>query len=354
MTVAHFAIPGDINTASGGYAYDRQVLDLLPASAVDVRHLQLPGGFPFPSESALAATARLLAAIPAGEVLLIDGLAHGVLPDAILAGIKATMVVLHHHPLGLETGLSEAESHRLLATEKGAFAFARHVIVTSSTTAATLHELGFAPPPTVTAVIPGTPARPRANGSHAKPPFRILSVGSIVPRKGYDILVDALARLPRGAWQSTIAGSLDFDPDCVAALREQIARAGLDEHITLVGVLLGDRLDIQYAQADIYCLPSRYEGYGMAFASALASGLPIVAARAGAVSETVPPQAGILVPVDDAAAVATALAQLMTDDALRQRLSDAAWAYGQTLPRWDDTAAAIAKVLHAVAKGTQS
>jgi glycosyltransferase involved in cell wall biosynthesis len=96
-------------------------------------------------------------------------------------------------------------------------------------------------------------------------------------------------------------------------------------------------------------MPSRYEGYGMAFAGALASGLPVVAARAGAVPGTVPPDAGILVPPEDAPAVREALYALLTDRELRRRLSDAAWAHAQTLPRWTDTARIIAAVLGEVA-----
>ena len=87
----------------------------------------------------------------------------------------------------------------------------------------------------------------------------------------------------------------------------------------------------------------------MAFASALRVGLPVVAARAGAVPEVLPPEASILVPPDDVEALAAALGQLITDGALRRRMSDAAWAHGQTLPVWEDTAAIIAGVVRQVA-----
>lgn len=360
MTLVHFVIPGDLDTPTGGYAYDRAVLEHLPTYDVDVRHLRLPGSFPFPSMADLAETARLLAAVPAGDVLLIDGLAHGVLTEEIFAGVAAPVVALHHHPLGLETGLSEAESQRLLALEKAALAQARHVIVSSNTTAETLRELGMVLSSPITVALPGTPDRPRAVGTHAAylrageeklpPPFQIISVGSIIPRKGYDILIDALARLPLGTWRSSIAGSLELDPACAAAIKAQIDRNGLTDHVTLTGALNAADMAHLYSTADIYCLPSRYEGYGMAFASALRSGLPIIAAHAGAVPETVPPHTGVIVPVDDTDALTDALIRMMTDGALRERLSEAAWTHGQTLPRWSDTAAIIARVLHGVAE----
>jgi glycosyltransferase involved in cell wall biosynthesis len=344
----HFAIPGNLNTPTGGYSYDREILALLSAHGVDARHMPLPASFPFPSDTDLAETVRALTGVPSGDVLLVDGLAYGVLPEAALARIAAPMIVLLHHPLGLETGLTEDLSCQLLVSEKAALLHARHIVVTSNTTADTLRELGFAPPPPVTIALPGTMRRTRATGSAGQGILEILSVGSLIPRKGYDVLVEAYARLPRGTWHATIAGSAELDPAYAVALKAQIDQLGLTEHITLLGALKPEALGTLYTQADIYALPSRYEGYGMAFASALSAGLPVVAARAGAVPETVPPQAGLLVPVDDVDALTEALSRLMTDHALRRKLSDAAWAYGQTLPSWDDAAQIFSSVIRTV------
>lgn len=341
MKTLHFAIPGDLDTPTGGYSYDRNVLALLPSCGLDARLLTLPGGFPFPSEAEIAETAEALAAIPAGDALLIDGLAFGAMPVDLLKRVAAPMTVLLHHPLGLETGLDAATAGRLLAMERDALTAARAVIVSSTTTAATLAGLGFAPPPPVTVALPGTERASRATGSDG-PSVAILSIGSLIPRKGYDVLVEALGRLAHLDWHATIAGSAVLDPPCAAAIMAQIAGSGVANRFTLAGVQDAAGLGGLYAAADIYALPSRYEGYGMAFAGALARGLPVVAARAGAVPEVLPPDASILVPPDDADALSDALARLITDGALRRRMGDAAWVHGQTLPRWEDTAAIIA------------
>ena len=343
MTKACFAIPGDLNTPTGGYVYDRRVLALLPSNGVEIRHLALPGGFPFPNAEELDEAGRLLAAVSADEVLIIDGLALGVLPPALLQRIVAPIVAVHHHPLGLESGLNAEQSKSLLAAERLATPYARHVIVTSPVTAATLAELGFAPPPPVTVAIPGIDRGRRSEGSENG--FEIISVGTIIPRKGYDVLAAALAQLRGEPWRATIVGGLDRDPSCSAALRAQIAEAGLADRIRFAGVLGAPAISALLSRADVFALPSRYEGYGMAFAEAMAHGLPVVATTAPAIPGTVPPTAGLLVEPDCPDALAEALRRLMHDRALRRLLAEGAFAHAGTLPRWDDTAAIVAGVI---------
>jgi glycosyltransferase involved in cell wall biosynthesis len=343
-----FAIPGDLDTPTGGYVYARQLLARLPLDGVALRHLALPGGYPHPAAADLAETARLFAATARESVLLIDGLAYGAMPKDLIEGFDRRIVALVHHPLGLEHGLSPERQADLLACEAEALALARHVIVTSPLTRRLLSADFDVPPEKITVAVPGTEPAARAVGTGS--PVQILAVGAVSPRKGYDRLVAALAALKNLDWRATIAGATDRSPACVAALRRAIAASGLEDRIVLAGAVDDERLASLYAAADLVVSPSLFEGYGMVLAEALARGLPLVASTGGAAADTVPDAAAIKVTPGDSLALSAALRTMIVDAALRARLADGAWQAGQRLPRWPETAARVAGVLREVAR----
>ncbi len=338
-----FAIPGDLATPTGGYRYDRRVIELLPEFGWNVRHLALPGDYPVPSRANLDETRRLLAATPADALLLIDGLAYGAMPLELIDQVRCKIVALVHHPLALETGLKPERAEALSRSERAALARAVRVVVTSPSTADLLVRDFDVPANRISVAEPGTDPAPRARGGSGPP--RLLSVGSVTKRKGYDTLVAALALITDLAWESRIAGSLDRDPAATAALNDAIGCVGLDRRVRLLGTLDEQALAAEYDQALLFVLPSHFEGYGMAFAEALAHGLPVIGGMGGAVSATVPAEAGILVPPGDARALAEALRRLLADPSELARRSEAAWKHSQHLPRWRDTAAKIAQAL---------
>ncbi len=348
---AVFAIPGDLATRTGGYGYDREILARAAAQGSPLRHLELPRSFPYPAAADLAATARELGSTKADAVILIDGLAYGAMPVDLIASLQRRFVALVHHPLGLEAGLDAATAERLLAGERAALALAAHVITTSATTARTLvADFGVAAD-RLTVAEPGTEPAPRATGSPAGAAPVLLAVGSLVPRKGYDLLIEALGGLLDLPWRLLIAGSAKRDIATAQRLADRIASLRLEERIAIAGELDRPALDAAYDRADIFVSASLYEGYGMAIGEAMARGLALVASTGGAAAETVPDGAGLKVPPGDVAALRRALRHVLSDQALRRSLAEAAFDAGRNLPGWDETAARILSVLRVVGGG---
>jgi glycosyltransferase involved in cell wall biosynthesis len=344
---ALFAIPGDLATPTGGYAYDRRVMALLPEHGIAVRHVALPGSYPAPTPSDLEATERALKSASPSTVLLIDGLAYGAMPRTLIERLISPIVALVHHPLCLETGLAADRQAELRRLETEALALARHVVVTSAATARTLARDFAVADQRITVAEPGTDPAPRAKGTGR--PLQLLAVGSVVPRKGYEVLIEALRPLGHIDWRLDIAGPLDRSTETAQRVLSAIDAAGLAGRVTLHGALDDGRLGQLYDGADLFVMPSLYEGYGMALTEALARGLPIVCTTGGAAAETVPDDAALKVTPGDARALMWVLGRALEDTSLRRSLADAAWAAAARLPRWPETARLIAEVIERVA-----
>ena len=342
MRRAAFAIPGDIETLTGGYIYERRLLEELRAAGRDVDHVALPGSFPDPTPEDTAATVAALRAVPPDRVLILDGFIPGSLDPAGIAALRAPFVAVTHHPLALEAGLSDARAAHLRETERANLARAAHVLVPSPHTRALLIDGYGVPPDRITVARPGV-TRPSGPPAPTDPPL-ILSVGILHPRKGHDVLIAALDRIRDLPWRAVIVGA-DWDPPHAAGLRAQVAATGLGDRVKLAGKVGADRLDRFWREATVFALATRFEGYGIVFDEAIAAGLPIVTCRTGAVPDTVPPDAGRLVPPDDPAAFADALRSVLTDDALRARLAAAAQSRAVALNDWADTAAIAGRVI---------
>jgi glycosyltransferase involved in cell wall biosynthesis len=350
VKAASFVVPGDLAIPTGGYAYDGRIIAELRALGWQMQVLDIGDSFPRPTAAARANTQRGLAALPGEHPIVIDGLAFGVLGEEareLAPGHK--LVALVHHPLALESGLSAGDSAALRASECAALACARHVIVTSPSTAQLLVADFAVAPQRLSIVRPGTDraaAPTRAPG----PMVELLAVGSVVPRKGYDVLVSALAKMPDLAWRLVIAGDRERSPDTARLIEAEIERLDLRERIIFAGAVASERLMQLYAAADLFVLASRFEGYGMAYAEAIAHGVPVVGTRAGAIPDTVPASAGILVPPDDVDALAGVLRRLIESPSERTRLAAGARVAAAALPSWQDSAKLFARVLEQVAE----
>ncbi len=344
-----FAVPGDLATPTGGYAYDRRMIAELERLGWVIDVVNLGDGFPRPDAEQRERARERLMQIATGLPIVIDGLAYGVLPE-IAAELSAEhpLIALVHHPLAFESGLSAEDAERFRRLERAALGTAARVIVTSATTADLLRrEYGVASD-LIAVARPGVDPVLPARGSEDHI-VRLLAIGAIVPRKGYDVLVAALATLRDLPWHLTIAGDRARDAQAAARLDADIARFHLNERVAVLGAVSDERIPELYNDADIFALASRYEGYGMVFAEAVAHGLPVIATRAGAIPEAIPAEASVFVDPDDVPALASALRRLICDRSERQRLASAARQAASRLPRWEESAKIFAGVLDSLA-----
>jgi glycosyltransferase involved in cell wall biosynthesis/SAM-dependent methyltransferase len=344
-------VPGDLETLTGGYGYDRRIIAGLRDRGwtVDVR--QIDGSFPAPTPAALADVARVLRAIPDGTTVLIDGLAFGAMPiEAEREAGRLRLTALVHHPLAAETGIDAALAAKLRTSERRALACAQRVIVTSRATANILADYDV-PADRIVVVEPGTDRPSVSRPSSIQPssvpsalslqPPALLCVATFIPRKGHEVLFRALATLRDLPWRLTCVGGLDRDPMLVAGLLAQVHADGLDERVTFAGEMSGSTLDAEYARADLFLLPTLYEGYGMVVAEALAHGVPVISTATGGIEELVhgvslqSDPAGLLVPPGDSIAFASALRRVLTESDLRAQLTRGAEHARDRIPTWD-------------------
>jgi glycosyltransferase involved in cell wall biosynthesis len=343
MASVAFLIPGDLQTRTGGYEYDRHIVQGLISRGHVVSVHSLDGSFPFPPVEALAHADRTLFAIDDGQTVVIDGLAFGAMAEpAARHARRLRIAALVHHPLALETGLAKEKAAALRQSEHRALQSAWRVIVTSRRTAETLRNYDVTPD-RVAVVEPGTEPAPIARGS-SDGVVRFVCVASLVPRKGHEVLFRALARIRHHRWALACAGSADRDPGTAARLQRLLSESGIEDRVQLVGEADTATTSALYDASDVFVLPTLYEGYGMVVAEAVARGLPVISTPTGAIEDLVGSDAGILVAPGHLDGWVDALSRLCEPE-VRHRLAAGARRRRQWLPTWEDASARMAEAL---------
>lgn len=330
-----FILPGNVDdpaAPSGGNVYDRHLCRRL-----DVQEVTISGSWPRPDASASTELAEALAACPDGTVVLLDGLVACGVPEVVVPQARRLrLAVLVHLALADETGLAPSLAAELDAKERAVLQAVSAVIATSPAAAKQLADHhGLAE---VHVVTPGVDPAPPGRGTDGV--SRLLCVASVTPRKGHDVLVEALAAVADLRWQCVCVGPAP-ETAHTERVRDLIVRHGLGERIDLTGPLTGKPLDDAYAEADLFVLPSRAETYGMVVTEALSRGIPVLAS---AVPDALG-DGGLLIPPGDPVALTRELRRWLTDGRLREDLRTKAKRRRAELSTWDEAGRAMAEVL---------
>jgi glycosyltransferase involved in cell wall biosynthesis len=331
----------DPTRASGGNAYDRRICGGLADAGWSVHEHAVRGSWPLPDAAARRALATVVAGVPDGAVVMVDGLIASTVPEVLVPeAARVRLVVLVHMPLGG-------------ARERAVLAVAEAVITTSRCTRRRLVDEYALRPERVHVAQPGVDTADLARGTGGG--GELLCVAAVTPNKGHDVLLAALATVTDLPWRCVVVGSTERDGDFVERLGRQAQESGIGDRVEFVGSRTGVELDAAYAAADLLVLASRAETYGMVVTEALARGLPVVATDVGGLPEalghgTDGDRPGLLVPPGDTVAFATALRQWLDDTDLRRRLRQVARQRRETLSDWSETSARVGRVLAEVAR----
>ena len=331
--VIHLVVPGDPETKTGGYIYDRRIAAELERLGWQVVTTGLDGRFPDADRQAVDALHGCLSPLDDGSLVVMDGLALSAVPEIVREhSPRLDIVGLVHHPLGDESGLDEKRRRLYHAREVAALSATIGVIATSPFTRRRLAALG-ADADAIRVAQPGTDPAPIAKGSGGAGK-RLLCVATITPRKRHDVLIDALGGITELQWALDCVGSFELDDAWAKQVFDRVEATGMGDRITFTGVKTGDELASCFESADLFVLASEYEGFGMAFTEALARGLPVVGTTGGAIPDTVADGAGILVPPGDAEALGGAISKLLRDADKFDTLRAGALAARESLVDW--------------------
>jgi glycosyltransferase involved in cell wall biosynthesis len=345
--LVHLVVPDAVAQPlqpSGGNVYDCELVTALRTIGHRVQVHPVRGSWPVPDLASDAELARVLDRLPDDATVLVDGLVGLRAPEVVRGAQHLRLWLLVHLPPSATT-----DDPAVVAAERAAVTAATGVVATSDWTRRHLEATCALPPRRLRVALPGARPSPPATGT---PSGRaLLCVGALIPVKGQDVLVEALASIADTPWTCRRVGPLDRTPAYVADVRAAIRDSGLRERVRLTGALPPAAVRRAYCSADVLVLPSRMETFGMVAAEALAHGLPVVASDVGGVREALGRAPGgdlpgALVAAGDPAGLAVALRRWLQDAEWRRRLRGAARARRPSLPGWMETARAVAAALN--------
>jgi len=187
--------------------------------------------------------------------------------------------------------------------------------------------------------------------THQPGPLRLLFVGNLTPVKGLHTLLRALGHLPTDMWCLTIVGSLTMDPGYVNSIRRQIDESAWRDRVRLLGARPNAEVAMHLMQHQVLAVPSLYEAFGIAYLEAMGFGLPVIASSAGAAHELIThTEHGFLVAPGDAATLAQHIRTLQQNRDCLRRMSLAAYRRAQMHPTWAECAKRVRDLLQTLVR----
>ena len=356
-------IYGSLDTISGGYLYDRKLVEHLRAHGDEVSVVTLPwrSYLRHLSDNLSPALESRLRALDV-DVMLQDELNH---PSLFYTNRRMrrrrpypVLSIVHH--LRSSEAFPQWQRRFYGWVERGYLASVDGLIINSQTTRRSLVELSGAARrlPSIVAYPAGDRFDPhievdeihrRAMDGGA---LRIVFIGNLIERKGLHSLIAALAMLPREAWRLQVVGRTDVDNRYAQRIIRQVKAESLQQQVKFLGALEAQALADTIRRSHVLAVPSSYEGYGIVYLEGMGFGLPVIGGTQGAAKEIITHgQDGFLVPPGEAQPLAECVSQLAQD---RVRLAIMGLAARQRYlahPTWEQSMSAIRTFLQKTVEG---
>lgn len=344
----------DINTISGGYLYNRKIVDYLRNDGDEISVISI--------NKTSYLKALISNSIPLElmniqlDVLIQDELVH---PSFWLANQKIKKVLkcpivslVHLFSSAMPVGPYQKMFFKFV--EKRYLRSVDALILNSNETLKQANRLlNNNDLPTIVAVPCGDnfPEASAVKRNYDHPKLKVLFVGNITQQKGLHVLVKAMHKLGENISLSII-GRDDLDLRYMQSIKKYISINSLGNRITFYGPITGEALQEKYLEHDIFALPSMNEAYGIVFLEAMQFALPVIACAAGGAKEIIEDSvSGYLIEPEDNHKLAEIISMLDSDRKLLKEISESALLKYLPHPRWDDSGKKIKIFLQSLVKG---
>jgi glycosyltransferase involved in cell wall biosynthesis len=357
-------IYGTLETLSGGYLYDRMLVDHLRAQGDQVEVISIPWrDYPRHLLDNFSQTLyRRLIDSPV-DILLQDELNHPSLFQlnrSLSRDAEFKIISIVHHLRSSEVHpnwqnqIYRSVERRYLQSVDG-------FIYNSKSTRQVVENLIGGEKPNIVAYPAGDRLHPEiseeqiAGRAKQDGPLQLLFLGNLIPRKGLHFLLDALIQIPKDRWYLTVVGSLEMDGYYADRITRSVIANGFEGVVHFSGPLVRDDLKNVMRSCHLMVIPSSYEGFGIAYLEGMGYGLPAIASTAGGASEIITHGVdGFLLTPENPTLLSGNLSQLIEDRELLTRMSLAATNRYACHPTWEDTTSRIRFFLENVDKSKEA
>ncbi len=350
-------IYGNLETVSGGYLYDRKLVEHLRSQGDQVEIISIPWrSYPLLLADNFSASLFHRMQNLQVDILLQDELNHPslfLLNQRMRKETKIPLVSIVHHLRSSEQR-SAWQNILFKAIERRYLDSVDALIFNSRATQKAVLECNASlkDKPSLIAFPAGDRFKPAwdlletQKRADQPGPLKIVFIGNLIPRKGLDSLLKALKYIPAHLWELNVIGSLELDPFYAQKMRKLVSKLDMTKHVKFLGTVPDTLIAQTLSNSHLLAVPSSYEGFGIVYLEGMSFGLPAIGAKAGGAQEIIQHgHNGFLVEPGDVERLSAHISNLATDRQKLVEMSLAARRSFESHPSWEMTGAQIRNFL---------